>query len=148
MFSQAFVILLGGGGGTSHASWGSSHGRVPSWTSDLAATPCYSYLVVITRNLFKLVHLRTYPHLSHWYWHLVVATETRTVGKLCVDRALIKAVRVREVLAPFRISHTCRTISKTVGRDILTNLRPVMRYSVYKSIFGTNSHMFIRTERK
>ena len=33
------------------------------------------------QNLFKLVHLRTYPLLSK-YWHLVVATETWTVGQM------------------------------------------------------------------
>ena len=36
--------------------------------------------LVIIGDLFKLVHLRT----SHWYWHLVVVTKTRTVGKWAV----------------------------------------------------------------
>ena len=34
--------------------------------------PCYWHLVLITGDLFKLVHLRTY---THQYGHLVVATE-------------------------------------------------------------------------
>ena len=41
------------------------------------------HLVVTTGNLFKLVHLRTYPH---GYWHLVVAIETRTIGKQAVSK--------------------------------------------------------------
>ena len=44
--------------------------------------PCYWHLVVITGNLFKLVHLRTYP--TPQYWHQVVAIETHTIGKQAV----------------------------------------------------------------
>ena len=39
---------------------------------------CYWHLVVITGDLFKLVHLR--PYLPHHYWHLVVTTKTGTVA--------------------------------------------------------------------
>ena len=34
--------------------------------------------------MFKLVHLRTYPSPTHQHWHLVVATETHTVGERAV----------------------------------------------------------------
>ena len=71
----------------------------------------------------------------------MVATETRTVGKLCVVRALIKAVRLREILALFRISHTCVPISKTIGRDIRTNLRPVTRYIPFTGVFLERTHI-------
>ena len=69
----------------------------PSQTSDLGTYPllpdirpgdlsppphirptpyCYWHLVVITADLFKPFHSRTYPPTPHqnWYWHLVVAT--------------------------------------------------------------------------
>ena len=37
----------------------------------------YWHQVVITGDMFQLVHLRTYPPPpSHWYWHLVVTTES------------------------------------------------------------------------
>ena len=58
MFSEASVILLGDGVGTSNASSDRWHGRV---TSDVAPNLCYWHLVMITGNLFKLVHMRTYP---------------------------------------------------------------------------------------
>ena len=50
------------------------------WTSLYLYSPshCNWHLVVITGDLFKLVHLRTYPYQ---YWHLVVVTEAHTVGK-------------------------------------------------------------------
>ena len=41
-------------------------------------------------RLFKLVHLRIYPH---WYWHLVVATKTHTAGKRVV-RILLEYILV------------------------------------------------------
>ena len=42
------------------------------WLETWDLLPCYWHLVLIAGDLFKLVHLRTYPHQ---YGHLVVATE-------------------------------------------------------------------------
>ena len=53
----------------------STHGNYPPPPRN-----CYRRLIVTTEDLFKLVHFRTYIH----YWHLVVATEIRTVGKLAI----------------------------------------------------------------
>ena len=101
LFSQASVSHSAGGRGvgTSYASWDRLHctlqtwawdthpsspdmgPRIPSspWTWNLGYwSPCYWHLMVITGDLFKLVHLRTY---SPQYWHLVAATETYMVGK-------------------------------------------------------------------
>ena len=50
-------------------------------TADIGPTPLYWHQVVITGDLFKLVYLRT---STHQYWHLAVASETRTVGKRAV----------------------------------------------------------------
>ena len=78
MFSQHLTSC------TSHTSWNTWHGRVP-WDllPSLAAphirpgtfpppSPWYCYLLVITGDLFKFVHLRTSPYQ---YLHLVVAIE-------------------------------------------------------------------------
>ena len=43
---------------------------------------CYWHLMVITEDLLKLVHSRTY--FPQWYWHLVVATKISTVGNRTV----------------------------------------------------------------
>ena len=42
--------------------------------------PPTGHLVGITADLFKLVHLRTYPPPPPRYWHSVVVTETCTVS--------------------------------------------------------------------
>ena len=44
------------GGGWEHRTW-DKHPNPPTWDTN----PCYWHLVVITGNLFKLVHLRIYP---------------------------------------------------------------------------------------
>ena len=90
---------LGGGRGrylTSHASWDKSYGRGYPWhetwdlpppcTSNLGPTPCYWHLVIITGNLFKLVHLRTYHRFPPppKCWNLVVVIETCMVAKRAV----------------------------------------------------------------
>ena len=82
MFSQASVCSRGDwvGVSVSHQIRGPTP---PPGHKIWGATPCYWHLVVITADLFKLFHLRTYSHLKR-YWFLVVATETYTVGKQAV----------------------------------------------------------------
>ena len=72
--------------------WQPWHKSFPPWTSDMGPSgpalppldiwhgPPWWHLVAITGDLFKVVHLRTFPHQ---YWHLVT-TEARTVGKRAV----------------------------------------------------------------
>ena len=58
--------------------------------------PCWWHLMTITGDLFKLVHLRTYP-LPHWFWHLVA--EVRTVDKRAV-RILLEYLLVWPIFKP------------------------------------------------
>ena len=53
-------------------------GTYPSpWIPNMGPTHCYWHLMVITEDLFKLVHLRTYT-LPPPNWDLVVTTKTCT----------------------------------------------------------------------
>ena len=99
--SNVFTGVCSQGRGKWHTSWDRSHGRVPPppprhqvWEP---SPPYYWHLVVITGDLFKLVHLRIYPSPQQ-YWHLVVATETCTVGKQAV-RILLECCLVSSLLS-------------------------------------------------
>ena len=70
-------------------------------TWDLPPCPCppfcYRHLMVITGDLFKPVHSRTFPP---WSWHLVVAIKTHTVGKQTV-RILLECCLVISIVKPW-----------------------------------------------
>ena len=76
VFTGICLFTGGGGVGTSHVLWDRSHHRVlppsdirpgdypPSSHEHQTWEPTPLHLVVITEDLFKLVHLRTYPSLT------------------------------------------------------------------------------------
>ena len=75
MLSQASVLSQKGWEVTSNGSWDRSNDRVPPsplfLPSDIRPStlpPCYWHLVVITGDLFKLVHWG--PRNSIWWWQL------------------------------------------------------------------------------
>ena len=75
MLSQASVLSQRGWEVTSNGSWDRSNDRVPPsplfLPSDIRPSTlplCYWHLVVITRDLFKLVHWG--PRNSIWWWQL------------------------------------------------------------------------------
>ena len=87
-FHKRRSFCWGGGWGlrTSHVSWDRSHGRVtPStWTSELGTYPHYWFFIWWS-SLETCSNLFTWGSTPpNWYWHLVVATETCTVGKRAV----------------------------------------------------------------
>ena len=71
--------------------------------------PCFRHLVVISGDLFKLVHLR--PYSPNWYWRLVVAT---------VAGFLLYCTRPTGMLSCYRQpwpSHTSVTIWRNTRRN-------------------------------
>ena len=102
------LSVWGWGVGTSHTSWDRPHVRVPPplpsrhqtwgptpffpWTSDLLGTyplPATDIWWLSLRpvqicSIEDPLHCSPPPPRTHWYWYLVVATETRTVGKRVV----------------------------------------------------------------
>ena len=88
-------------------------------------TPWYWYLVVFSRDLFKLVHLK--PYLSPQYWHLVVATKAWRILLECFL-----------VLAVFCVAIHCRRM----GVEYIFSIRIAIPYTLPCHTQNSPSNLF------
>ena len=103
--------------------------------------PSYWHLMVITGDLFKLVHLRIEDPTPQ-YWHLVVATETCMVAKLAVlenavlfdniSGNLFQFIAVEKHCCSIRI--VCFNVLSTKWLDTSLNLQVIVIWHFFFTI--------------
>ena len=98
---------------------------------------------VITADLFKLGHLRTYPSPQHW--HLVMATETCTIGKpaVCILLECFLVSLCGHYYISFKLDFFCHdnfiSTNKGFKLDISFSVRLFFIYESVRPSFRTHS---------